>query len=76
MQRRALAGAGRSEERDDLAWLDAQVEPAQRHRLGRPRAVDPENVVELERSERDLFALLGLAVEASYLHRKLSIIIR
>ena len=59
-----------------LARLDAQVEPAQRDGLGGPRPEDPEDVVELERSERELVAPLGLAVEARQLHRKLSIISR
>ena len=77
LQRGALPGARRPEERDELAGLDAEVEPAQRDGLHRPRAVDLEDVVELERPEADLLALLvRLAVEARYLHRKLSIISR
>ena len=44
----------RAEQRDELARLDPQVEPAQRDGLGRARAEDLEDVVELERAERDL----------------------
>jgi hypothetical protein len=64
VQRSALAGAGRSEERDELARLDAQVEAAQRDGLGPARAIDLEDVVELEGPERELLGPLGLAVEA------------
>ena len=76
VEHRALAGAGRAEDRDELPRLDAQVEAAQRDGLGRPGAVDPEDVAQLERTPRDLVLDLGLAVEAAYLHRKLSIINR
>ena len=76
VQHCALAGPGGAEHGDELARLDSQVEAAQRDRLGRPRAVDPEDVAQLERTPRDLFLDLGLAIEAAYLHRKLSIINR
>jgi hypothetical protein len=76
VERRALARSGRPEERDELAWLDAEVEPAQRDRLGGPGAEDLEDVVELERSERNPRVALRLAVEARYFHVKLSIINR
>ena len=76
VEHRALARAGRPEDRHQLSWLDPEVEAAQRDGLGRPGAVDPEDVAQLECSPRDLFPELGLAVEAAYLHRKLSIINR
>ena len=76
MQRRALARPGRPEQRDELTRLDPQLEAAQRHRLRRAGAEDLEDVVELERAERDLLTAFRLAVEAPYLHRKLSIINR
>ena len=76
MQRGALARAGRSVERDELARLDTQVEPAQRDRLRGTGAEDPEHVVELKRPKRELLSPFGLAVKAPQLHRKLSIINR
>ena len=76
VHRRALARARRPEERDELARLDAQVEAAECDGLCRPGAEDLEDIAELERAELDLFMALGLAVEASQLHRKLSIINR
>ena len=56
--------------------LDAKVEAAECNGLGGAGAEDLEDVVELDRTELDLVAVLGLAVEAPYLHRKLSIISR
>ena len=49
----ALAAARRAEDGDELARLDPQVETAQRDRLDRPGAEDPEHVVELERRPLD-----------------------
>jgi hypothetical protein len=76
VKHRALARAGWAEKSDDLALLDPQIEPPQRNGLRRARPVDLEDVVEFERAERDLLAPVGLAVEARYLQRKLSIISR
>ena len=76
MERCRLSRPGRAVQCDELAPLDAYVEPAERDRLRRSRPEDPEDIVELERSERQLVTLLGLAVEAPQRHRKLSIINR
>jgi hypothetical protein len=76
MQRRALARPGRPQERNELAFLDPQAQPPERDGLGRARAVDLEDVVQLERPEGQLVSLLRLTVEAPQLHRKLSIISR
>jgi hypothetical protein len=52
-------------------------EPAQSDGLDRAGSVDLEDVHELQRTPRDVLALLlRLAIEAPYLHRKLSIIRR
>src|SRR5581483_2907990 len=76
MERRALPRPGRPVQRDQLARLDPKLQPAQGNRLRRTGTEDLEDVVELERAERDLGAALGLAVEAPQRHRKLSIISR
>src|SRR5262249_42205412 len=77
VQRGPLPSPGRPEQRHELARLNAEVEPAQRDRLGGAGAEDLEDVVELEGAERELLALLlGFAPEAPYLHRKLWIISR
>jgi CheY-like chemotaxis protein len=75
-QHRALAGARGSEDGDELARLDPQLEAAERDGLGGARAVDPKDVVELQRAPRQLLAALGLAVEGLHRSRKLSIISR
>ena len=77
-QHRALPGARRPEHRDDLTRLDPQVEAAQRDGLGRARAVDLEDVVELERTPIELRYPLRLVVERlrGHFSRKLWIIIR
>ena len=76
MQHRALPRAGRPEHGDELAGFDPQLQTAQRNRLHGTGAENLEHVVELERAERQLLAPLGLAPEACYRHRKLSIINR
>ena len=78
-QHRALAAPGRPEHGDQLAALHAQLEAPQRDRLDRPRAVDLEHVVELERRPVELLGVgLGFPPQARDFHRqvKLWIIIR
>ena len=73
----ALPAPRRAEHRDELAWLDPQVQPAKGHRLDRARPVDLEHVVKLERRPLDLLRRrLRLDVEAVYSHLKLSLIMR
>src|SRR5580765_2029682 len=72
----ALPGPGRPEHGNMLALLDAQVEAAQRDGLRRARAVDLEDVVELERRRGPFLLARWLAVEARHLHLKLWIISR
>src|SRR2546423_15468399 len=76
MEHRALARSGRAEDGHELPRFDPQLQAAQRNRLNGARAVDLEYIVELERAERQLLVPLGLAPEACYRHRKLSIINR
>ena len=76
LQHRRLPAPGRSEHGEERAGLDPQVEPAQGHGLDRSRAVDLEDVVQLERAPDDLDRLLRLSVEAPQRHRKLSAIRR
>jgi hypothetical protein len=72
-----LAGARRPEHGNQLAGLDAQVQASEGDGLDRARAVDLEDVVELERGPFDVrVALLGLEVEAPHSHLKLWIISR
>ena len=68
VQRRALPRSRGAEQRDQLAGVDPKVEAAQRDGLRRPRPIDLEHVVELERAEARLRALgVRLAVEACHL---------
>ena len=91
-EKRALAATRGTDDRDQLAALDSEIEAAKRDRAGRARLVDLEDVVELERRPLDLLGgLLGLDVEArelvaawlpslvdsgGQLHLKLSMIFR
>ena len=62
---------------NDLSALDAKVEPAESHRLNRPRPEQLEHIVELERRPLQLVGRSHrLPVEALYRHRKLWLIIR
>ena len=61
---RALARAGRAEQRDDLARLDAQVETAQRDGLDRPRAEDRKTSWNSSAPRRRCARGVRLAVEA------------
>ena len=72
----ALPRARGAEQCDELAGLDAEIEPAQGDGFSAAGAEDLEDVVELERAECNLVAPLRLVVKARYLHRKLSIINR
>src|SRR3989442_643315 len=65
-KRRALAAPGWSKQGDELTALDAQIEPAQRHRLDRTRPVDLEDVEKLESGPLELVRrAIGLYIEAS-----------
>src|SRR5262249_49396690 len=75
VQRRALARPRGAQERDQLAFLDPQAQPPERDGLGRPRPVDLEDVVQLERPEGQLLSLLRLPLEPPHFPRKLSIIL-
>src|SRR5580765_3050079 len=76
LQEGALARSGRPEHGYVLALLDAQVEAAQGDGLCRPRAVNLEDVVELERRRGPFLFTRWLAVEARHLHLKLWIMSR
>jgi len=76
VQEGRLPRAGRAQHGDELPGVDSQVEAAQRDDIRLARAEDLEDVMELERPPLDLLLTLGLAVEAPYLHRKLSTISR
>jgi hypothetical protein len=71
---RALSRSRWSAKRNQLALLDPHLETPQRDRLYRAGAVDPEDVVELERGRSNLLLPLGLSIEGTHLHRKLWII--
>ena len=60
-EHRALARADGPRTATSSPRLDPQVEAAQRHRLGRARAEDLEDVVELERAAGDLVPALARA---------------
>ena len=76
VEERGFARARRTEDCDELAALDTEVESPQRDDICAAGSEDLENVVELERPPFDLLLKLGLPVETPYLHRKLSIISR
>src|SRR2546423_5309934 len=64
-EKRALAATGGTDDRDQLAAFDSEIEAAKRDRASRAGLVDLEDVVELECRPLDLLGgLLGFGVEA------------
>ena len=70
-QKRALSRARRTQDGDEFAGLDPEIQTAQSNRLGGARAIDPEDIEKLDRCRRPLLFARRFAIEARHFHRKL-----